>query len=153
MDDDNELQVRRTALDVPAQMVMEIAAGMEDPFGIAYKYGYSYEEYQNLLKWKPFVQQVDAKAAELKASGQTFRMMTQWMAEDLAKKLYLQAKDNNASLPQVHDVFKTMAKLADLEPKQNLGAPPGAGFSININFSKPMAELVTDVTPKIKNDS
>lgn len=120
--------------EVPAEMVMEIACGMERPLDIAYRYGYSDQEFAQLTQWQPFVQQVEAKKLELKTSGHTFRLMTGWMAEDLAKDLYRKAKTNDATLPQVHDVFKTMAKLADYEPKQAAGATAGPGFSIQIVF-------------------
>lgn len=120
--------------EVPAEMVMEIACGMERPLDIARRYGYADHEFEQLTQWPPFVQQVEAKKLELKASGHTFRLMTGWMAEDLAKDLYRKAKDNDATLPQVHDVFKTMAKLADYEPKQSAGATAGPGFSIQIVF-------------------
>jgi hypothetical protein len=120
--------------EVPSEMVMEIACGMERPVDIALRYGYSTQEFEALTQWEPFVQAVEAKKVELKASGHTFRLMTGWMAEDLAKDLYRKAKSNDASLPQVHDVFKTMAKLADYEPKQAAQVAQGAGFSIQIVF-------------------
>jgi hypothetical protein len=138
-------------LDVSAEMVMEIACGLEDPIVIANRHGYSSQEFGALCQWEPFNQAVEQKKQELKASGHTFRLMTGWMAEDLAKDLYRRAKGTEASLPQVHEVFKTMAKLADLEPKAT-AATAGPGFSISINFTKP-AEPVVDVQAKeLPND-
>jgi hypothetical protein len=125
----------RTPLDVQAQMVMEIACGMEDPLVIARRYGMTDVEFGALCQWPEFNRQVDAKRAELKASGHTFRLMAGWMAEDLAKELYRQAKSTEASLPQKHEVFKTFAKLADYEPKQSAGSVAGPGFSISIVFN------------------
>jgi hypothetical protein len=137
----------RTALDVPAQMVMEIACGMEEPLVVARRYGFTDVEFGALCAWAPFNQQVDAKRAELKASGHTFRLMAGWMAEDLAKEIYRQAKSVDASLPQKHDVFKTMARLADYEPKTNVQATAGTGFSIQIVFGDKKAEAI-DVKAK-----
>jgi hypothetical protein len=138
----------RTSLDVPAQMVMEIACGMEEPLQIARRYGYSDVEFGALCQWGPFNQAVDAKRAELKASGHTFRLMAGWMAEDLAKDLYRQAKSTEASLPQKHEVFKTFAKLADYEPKQSAGAVSGPGFSISIVFNDTKKAQPVDVVAK-----
>ena len=139
----------RTPLDVKAEMVMEIACGMEDPLVIARRYGLTDVEFGALCQWPEFNRQVDAKRAELKASGHTFRLMAGWMAEDLAKDLYRQAKGVDVSLPQKHEVFKTMAKLADYEPKANVQAQVGPGFSIQIVFGdKAKAAEVVDVQPK-----
>lgn len=136
-------------LNVKAEMVMEIACGMEEPLVVARRYGFTDVEFGALCQWPEFNRQVEAKRAELKASGHTFRLMAGWMAEDLAKDLYKQAKGTDATLPQKHEVFKTMAKLADYEPKVNAQVQSGPGFSIQIVFgdkTKP-AEMV-DVKAK-----
>lgn len=122
-------------LDVKSEMVMEIACGMEDPLVIARRFGFTDVEFGALCQWPEFNRQVEAKKSELKASGHTFRLMAGWMAEDLAKELYRQAKGIDATLPQKHEVFKTFAKLADYEPKANAQVATGPGFSINIVFS------------------
>lgn len=147
-DDEPLLPEVRTPLSVPAQMVMEIACGMERPLDIARRYGYSDQEFGALCQWEDFNRQVDTKRAELKASGHTFRLMAGWMAEDLAKDLYRQAKSTDASLPQKHDVFKTMARLADYEPKPNVQATAGTGFSISIVFADPKKAEPIDVETK-----
>ena len=139
----------RTPLDVKAEMVMEIACGMEDPLVIARRYGLTDVEFGALCQWPEFNRQVEAKKTELKASGHTFRLMAGWMAEDLAKDLYRQAKGTDATLPQKHEVFKTMAKLADYEPKQSAQVASGPGFSIQIVFGeKGKPAEVVDVQPK-----
>jgi hypothetical protein len=134
MSDDLLPEKARTPLDVKSEMVMEIACGMEEPLVIARRYGLTDQEFGALCQWTEFNRQVDAKRAELKASGHTFRLMAGWMAEDLAKDLYRQAKGTEASLPQKHEVFKTMAKLADYEPKASTQVQSGPGFSIQIVF-------------------
>jgi hypothetical protein len=91
---------------------------------------------------------VEAKRAELKASGHTFRLMAGWMAEDLARDLYRQAKGNDATLPQKHEVFKTMAKLADYEPKASSQVASGPGFSIQIVFADAKKSEPIDVQAK-----
>lgn len=134
-DDTPLLPEPRTALNVPSEMVMQLACGMEDPLVVARRFGYTDVEFGALCQWQPFNDQVESKKAELKASGHTFRLMAGWMAEDLAKDLYRQAKGTDASLPQKHEVFKTMAKLADYEPKVNAQVQQGPGFSISIVFA------------------
>ena len=150
--DDAPVAVDRSLMEVPAEMIMEIAAGMEEPFAVAYRYGYSYDSFTALSKWPSFNVAVENKKAELKASGHTFRLMTGWMAEDLAKKLYVQAKSNDATLPQVHEVFKTMSRLADYEPKQAAPNPQaaGAGFSVNIIMAPAQPKQVIDISVEPK---
>lgn len=148
MDDSPIIPRANDPLNVRAEMVMEIACGMEEPLVIARRYGFTDVEFGALCQWPEFNRQVEAKRAELKASGHTFRLMAGWMAEDLAKELYRQAKSNDATLPQKHDVFKTMARLADYEPKQSAVAQAGPGFSIQIVFGDKNKATPVDVQAK-----
>lgn len=126
-----------SALQVPVEMVLQIATGMEEPVDIAARFGFSQDKYTALSTWGPFQQELERKRQELAASGQTFRMKMNYMATDLADDLYTRAKGHEIPLLQKLETFRTMAKLADLEPKPNTSVQSGPGFSITINFSQP----------------
>lgn len=125
------------ALQVPVEMVLQLATGMEDEYAVAGRFGFSRDKYTALSMWGPFQQELERKRAELQQSGQTFRMKMNYMASDLADDLYLRAKSNEVPLLQKLETFRTMAKLADLEPKANAQVQAGPGFSITINFTQP----------------
>lgn len=118
----------------PPQMVAEIAYGMEEPVDIAFRYGISASEYRKLAQNAHFQAEVAAKTAELVRAGHTVKVKAQYMAEDLLETMYLRAKDPKATFTMVHEAVKTIAKLADLEPKTINTTPQGAGFSITINI-------------------
>mgnify|MGYP001559824442 CR=1 FL=1 len=80
----------RRILDVPPQLVLEVAYGVEDPELIAARHGFSDSEWLLLKAHAPFVKQVEDKKAELKASGYTFRMKSAFIAEDLLDDLRLE---------------------------------------------------------------
>lgn len=148
--------ISASAINVPAEMVLQLAAGMEEPFAVAERFGFSQEQFAQLAQWEPFRLQVEQKRAELKQSGATFRMTMAWMAEDLGKDIYVIAKSNEVTLPQKLDTFKTFSKLADLEPKPNSqSVAAGSGFQINIVFNDkkdaqvaPVEKVVAEVGVK-----
>jgi hypothetical protein len=137
-------------LDVPAEMILQLATGMEEPELVAARYGFEPMDFQALLSWKPFQDQVAQKRSELQAAGVTFRVQMAYMAEDLGKDVYRIAKGNEITLPQKLETFRTLAKLADLEPKATtVTGPSGPAFSISINLdsrNKPVTTI--EATPE-----
>jgi len=137
-------------VEVPAEMILQIATGMEDELEVAGRFGFDAVRYAALKTWPPFVSQVEAKRKELQASGVTFRLQTAYMAEDLAKDVYRIAKSNEATFLQKLETMRTFAKLADLEPKANTVATTGPAFSISINLTPPPPkEKVIDGTAQV----
>lgn len=145
------------ALRVPAEMVLQIASGLDDPPAIAARYGYSAEEFKALSEWVPFVQEVAKVRAELEKSGFDFVLDSRLKAKELSNVLFLRAMKDDTTFSQVHDAMRTYAELGDLKPKPvpAPGAPGGGsnpGFSISIVFSgeqppAPHRSAVIDVTP------
>ena len=143
----NTPELSKKALDVPAEMVLQIACGMEDPLAIAGRFGFTDEEFGALSQWEPFRARIAEEQARLKQSGQHFRMSMAWMAEDLSKDLYVIAKGNDIPYSQKLETFRTYAKLADLEPRPQQQTVQGTGFNIVIQFpetSKPPVPAVYD---------
>lgn len=136
-------QVHPKFLDVPAEMVLKIAGGMDDPLDIAKSYGFSAEEFGALCQWEPFQLQVKAKKSELAAGGYTFRVQNAFYAEEVGKKLFMRTHDPELSTTQLLDAYRTFTKFADLEPRPNQPTQTGPAFSININLAQPAAKTIT----------
>lgn len=132
---------------MPAEMLLQVATGMEDEYVIAERFGFTRERYAVLTQWPPYMAQLEAKRAELKLSGVTFRIQAAFMAEDLARDVYKIAKTQEASFVQKLEAMRTFTKLGDLEPKATMQAQQGPGFSITINLAPPQKPAI-DVTPE-----
>ena len=128
------------ALDVPQELILTIAMGMEDPREIASRYGFEGARWEKLQAWKPFRDAVAQKVAELETSGITFKIKAKALTEDVFEDAYKIARSNDATLLQKLEFVKLGAKLGDMEPKTNTQAVAGPGFSITINLSPQKTE-------------
>lgn len=141
-------------VDIPPELIMGIAMGMEEPKDLAYRHGIVGVQWEQLCKWKPFLDAVAKQRAELEANGFTFRLKAKLLTEDVFDEAYKIAKSNETTLMQKIEFVKLGAKLADMEPKQSAQVAAGPGFSININFSgQPPEKKVIDVTPEKIEDA
>lgn len=131
------------ALDVPQELILTIAMGMEEPREVASRYGFEGARWEKLKEWKPFRDAVAQKTAELETSGITFKIKAKALTEDVFEDAYKIARSNDATLLQKLEFVKLGAKLGDMEPKTNTQVQAGPGFSITINLSPPKAEPVT----------
>ena len=132
------------ALEVPQELILAIAMGMEDPKEVASRYGYEGLKWEMLKAWKPFTDAVAAKKAELETSGITFKIKAKALTEDVFEDAYKIARSNDATLLQKLEFIKLGAKLGDMEPKTNVQTQTGPGFSITINIAPPKNERVID---------
>lgn len=142
---DEELRLQpEPALDVPQELILNIAMGMEDPKEVASRYGFEGIKWEKLQGWKPFVDAVASKKAELETSGITFKIKAKALTEDVFEDAYKIARGNDATLLQKLEFVKLGAKLGDMEPKTNTQVQAGPGFSITINLSPPKQGTVID---------
>lgn len=121
-------------LDVPPQMVLTIASGIENPALIAERYGFGEDQWAALKVFEPFVKLIDAKRAELKASGFTFRAKCGLISELLLDELYARATSEDASFGMVLDMAKWTSKAAGLDAPVKQEQASGPAFSITINL-------------------
>lgn len=129
-----------TPVDVPPELVLAIATGLEDADDLAYRHGIVGERWRALKAWKPFQDAVAKQRAELEQNGFTFRLKAKLLTEDVFDEAYKIARSNDATLMQKLEFVKLGAKLADMEPKQTAAVAAGPGFSISINFNSPKPE-------------
>lgn len=123
-------------LDVPPQLVLEVAYGVEDPEQIALRHGFSDSEWLLLKDHAPFIKQVEDKKAELKAGGYSFRLKSSFIAEDLLDDLYKKAKEQDASFSVLLETIKFTSKAAGLDAPVKSDQAPGAKFSITIDLGQ-----------------
>lgn len=135
------------SLEVPQEMVVAMATGLEEPYEIAKRYGFDGNRWQQLKKWQPFLDAVAAQRAEFETNGMTFKIKAKALTEDVFEDAYKVARSNDASLLQKLEFIKLGAKLADMEPKNTAQVAQGPGFSISINFSSPPPNKTIDITP------
>ena len=125
------------ALDIPQEMILAMAIGMEEPDQIASRYGFEGIEWRKLQAWKPFNDAVAKQKAELEQNGVTFRIKAKALTEDVFEDAYKIARSNDATLLQKLEFIKLGAKLGDMEPKASAQVASGPGFSITINITDP----------------
>lgn len=135
MDDPNDLLPEPGRLTIPSEMVAEIAAGLEDPKDIAFRYSIVGKAWEDLQKWVPFQNAVAAQKAEYEKSGFTFKVKAKVLTEDVFEQAYKFAKSTETSLLQKLEFIKVGAKLADMEPKNTAQVATGPAFSITINLA------------------
>lgn len=133
---------------VPPELVLKLAMGMEEPVLVAKAHGLTEEQFAALTQWEPFQVQVASKRSELKQAGFTFRMHSAFVAEELLKEMYLRLKDPLATTPQVMEGVKIASKLGGLEPREAVAEGPRAQLpSITINLGPREIRRVIDIDP------
>lgn len=140
------------ALDVPQELILAIAIGLEEPEELASRYGFQGDRWERLKTWKPFTDAVAKQRSELEQSGVTFKIKAKALTEDVFEDAYKIARSNDATLMQKLEFIKLGAKLGDMEPKASTQVQAGPGFSITINLAAPKApEPVTiDAVEEVK---
>jgi hypothetical protein len=123
-----------TGMDVPAQLVAELAIGVDSPDEIASRFGIDGRKWEALKTWKPFLDAIDQQRAEFERSGYTFRVKSAMKADAISDALFVQAMRNDATLLQRLEALKVFAKLGELEPNPKATAPTGPTFSITIDL-------------------
>lgn len=141
-----------TSADIPQELVWHVAAGLEDPAQVALRFGYEGEVWEKLKVHPPFVVAVSKLKSEFEASGFTQKQKFRLMAGDLSERLFAMSRGPDASISQLHELLKTMAKLGGLEPAPEKAATlavsetPKFSISINIGAAAPQNTTI-DVTP------
>lgn len=123
-------------VELPQQLILELAVGLESLPAICARYGIDADAAESLRE-NPLFQQAVAKAeAQLRREGLTFKLRAAHAAEDVLGDVWRRARGPDVTLPQKLEALRTLAKLADLEPRHNAQLPQaaGSGFSITINI-------------------
>lgn len=124
------MTLAKTAL-FPKAALLEMALGLESDPVIAERHGLTEPD----LAWArgAYRGEIARLGAEMRDSGFTFRRKNALLAEDLIQVLYLKARDKDIGVSTLLDIYRTMSKYGELEPKEALlGANGNGAFQINI---------------------
>ena len=138
-----------TLVDVPPEMVISIAMGLEDPDEIASRHGFTGEKWDKLKAWKPFQDTVATQRAEFEKSGLTFRLKAAMKADLIADKVFVDAMGNDVTLMQRIEALKLFSKLGNLEPKEEKAQGPQTTFAINIDLGDRSVSLNASAAPQV----
>lgn len=121
-------------VEVPQQLVLEVAVGLDTFVEICARYGIDEEDAALLKENRLFQRQVRQAEAELKKDGTTFRMRAAHAAEDLLGDIWKKSVQPEVPLVQKLEAFRVLVKMADLEPKPSALPAGGSGFSVTISI-------------------
>ena len=106
----------------PPQLVFDLALGLEDYESIGLRHNISASEIDKLYESKLFRREVAAMTRELQESNMIFRSKAKIQAEAYLGHIH-ELMDDPDTAPSVKlQIFQTLAKLGDLEPKEPKGA-------------------------------
>jgi len=76
---------------IPAEMVLALAQGLEEPADVALRCGFTQTQWEKLQDYKPLQVAVAAKKAELEKDGWIVRQKAAMQAEMLMDQVFVQA--------------------------------------------------------------
>ena len=127
---------------VDPQFVQELATGVEEPWSIAHRYGYTEDEWKVLENNEWLQREVENAIAERNKSGKTFTTKAKVMAEKLIDHVFQKSLDPNVPLKDKVASLVAIAKLGNLEPEKTQKVEAGPGFSITITVPQTKEEVV-----------
>lgn len=139
----------RTLTNIPAELVVGCAQGLEDPDEIAARFGLHGEIWRQIKESKPFQLAVAAKRAELEKSGWVFRQKAAMGAEMVLEKVIVDLMSNETGTNTRLEGLKTLSKLANLEPREDKNGQTGPGFHISINLGNHTVNLQSQNNRKL----
>jgi len=128
--------IENKLLDVPPQMALAIASGIEDPALVAERHGFDEAQWEALKIFEPFVKLIEAKKTELRSAGVTFRLKCGMISEMMLDDLYTTAIAEGTSFSSKLEFTKFTSRAAGLDAPPKEETNTGATFSININLGQ-----------------
>jgi hypothetical protein len=119
----------------PPSFPLDIALGAEDEDKILLRHGVSQARYEDLKVMPVFRRALAEAQKEIADKGYSFKVKCRHMAEDFLAQLYKDFFGDRATLAQRHEVFKTTARLGELEPKDVKDGPAGGVPQVNIQIN------------------
>jgi hypothetical protein len=122
------------ALNLPEQMIHEMALGIVDWYEIADKHGIDADTLDVLQAQPWFQNRVASVRTVLNAEGHEIRYKARIGYELTAEKLLAKTGDQHIQIRDLLDITKFFAEMADLKPKNDQAATQtGFGVKIVIN--------------------
>lgn len=135
-DDDPNLPARREPVTPwPAKLPFDLALGVEPPEQIFLRYNISPEEYQSWVKTIAFRRALAEASKTVGEQGLSFKVLCQGIAHDFLSVIDTHLHDESTGFSTRMDAFKTVTRLAGLEPKtEKTDAGDSKMVNIQINL-------------------
>lgn len=124
-----------TIAHLPLGLYDEIAIGKEAFADIFRRYGYTPEFAEQCREDKRFWVIVNDRRVELEKSGMVHVHRASAVADIALSELAKRVTDPHTPTPVILSIYQTTAKIAKLEPQQNVAVAQGSGFSISIHLN------------------
>ena len=119
----------------PPRLPLDLALGAESQTQILDRYGISDDDFTRWALTPAFRRAVAEAARDVREQGLTFKLLCQSIAQDFLQELDSCMHDKTIGFANRLDAFKTISKLAGLEPKDVKDQNTGANLvQININL-------------------
>lgn len=130
-------------LEVPDKMYVELATGLEEAKDVALRHGFTEDEINAFLAFKPFADRVQAHVSQLQAEGITTRLKARLYHDAMVEDLIVYGLAASTSVGQKLEIAEHFAKVGDVIPKQAAQQSVGPPAVININFPQMPEKTVT----------
>lgn len=121
-------------VDIPSELIIELAVGIGKFDDICRNHGYSTSQIEFLRDSPVLQRRVAATESELTRDGVTHKFRSSYVSDVALKVMHQRLLDPATSTGQVIDIYKETVKTADLLPKNNQVVQQGSGFSLIINL-------------------
>ena len=119
----------------PPRLPLDLALGAESQTQILDRYSISEDDFTRWALTPAFRRAVAEAARDVREQGLTFKLLCQSIAQDFLQELDACMHDKTIGFANRLDAFKTISKLAGLEPKDVKDQNTGANLvQININL-------------------
>ena len=109
----------------PPKLPLELALGAEKEEDIILRYNIPPERYLLFKQLPAFRRDLADAQKVVREQGLTFKLKCATMAEEFLEEIYLDIFDSRVGLGTKHDIFKTVTRLAELEPKESKAVEQG----------------------------
>lgn len=135
--------------DIPPEMLLDIAAGMEEPVDIALRYGFTASEYKKLANSQEFLREIAAQRAENDRTGVTAKNKAGMMYDILSERYFQRLLTEDVAIGALAAGVEAFATLGGRKPKAAAGEASGPGFHIVFNIPQVTQQQVQvkDINP------
>lgn len=121
-------------VNLPAELLIEVAVGIGTLENICLKYGYSVKQIDFLRGDERFKALVARTEANLMKEEKLHELRSAYTADVALRILHQRVTDPSLSTGQVLEIYRETVKNGNLLPKPNLSQSVGSGYSITINI-------------------
>lgn len=119
----------------PPKLPLELALGDEDEDSILLRNNISPDQYEKFKTIPAFRRELAEAQKYIRENGLTFKIKCGRMAEEFLETLYLGFFEAKTGITTRHEIFKTITRLAELEPKPEKTQTQNQTQQVNIQIN------------------